>query len=96
MGAGDVLFTAMQFLDDPDYIKRPWEDYSWMLFQVLPYSSFDMVSLLEAAVYDRNEATRLLAVKWLPAYIADGRSAVILTRVLQDASAPAPGGRRFI
>ncbi|HTS24741.1 MAG TPA: hypothetical protein VMH81_02640 [Bryobacteraceae bacterium] len=96
MGAGTCSSRRCSFLDDQDYIKRPWEDYSWMLFQVLPYSSFDMVSLLEAAVYDRNEATRLLAVKWLPAYIADGRSAVILTRVLQDASAPAPGGRRFI
>jgi hypothetical protein len=97
---GDVLFTAMSFLDGQDYEKRPWEDDSEVLFTALNYSNVgqavfacpfcDISSLLPEVLANGNASAQAMAAKWLPKYLDDTTAVPMLIPLLYD---PAAAGR---
>ncbi|HLK65527.1 MAG TPA: HEAT repeat domain-containing protein [Bryobacteraceae bacterium] len=89
---GGVLYTSMSFLDSQDYEKRPWDDDSDVLFEALPFSPFDIASLLTLVLAKGNPEARRIATKWLPKYLDDASAIPLLTRLILD---EAPAVRRW-
>ena len=84
---GNLLSTAMSYLDGQDYEKRPREDDSQCLFTALRYGSTSIFSLIAAALTDGNSYARAAAAKWLPKYAPQDSAVSLLVRALEDPEA---------